>query len=87
MTSEKNMKLKRKQPGKRALPKVAFKRASKKKAARYSRSLARLKRAHPAVQKAKKKQPVRDELLERFESGKSIVDYIDFSAGRFVQIP
>ena len=87
MTSEKNMKLKRKQSGKRALPKVAFKRASKKKAARYSRSLARLKRAHPAVQKAKKKQPVRDELLERFESGKSIVDYIDFSAGRFVQIP
>jgi hypothetical protein len=82
------MKLKRKQSGKRALPKVAFKRASKKKAARYSRSLARLKRAHPGVQKAKKKkQPVRDELLERFESGKSIADYIDFSAGRFVQIP
>jgi DNA mismatch repair ATPase MutS len=84
------MKLKRKQSGKRALPKVAFKRASKKKAARYSRSLARLKRAHPRVQKAKKKkkkQPVRDELLERFESGKSIADYIDFSAGRFVQIP
>jgi hypothetical protein len=81
------MKLKRKQSGKRALPKVAFKRASKKKAARYSRPLARLKRAHPGVQKAKKKQPVCDELLERFESGKSISDYIDFSAGRFVQIP
>ena len=81
------MKLKRKQSGKTALPKVAFKRASKKKAARYSRPLARLKRAHPGVPKAKKKQPLRDEVLERFESGKSVADYIDFSAGRFVQIP
>ena len=90
MMSEKNMKLKKK-AGTKAPARVLSKRASKKKVGRSSRSAVRFKQHAAKVRtarraKAVKKRPVRDEVLERFDSGKSITAYIDFSAGRFVKI-
>ena len=90
MMSDKKIKPKKK-AGKRAAARASSKRASKRKVGRYPRSAVRLTQRAAKMRmarraKASKKRPVRDELLERFDSGKSIADYIDFSAGRFVKI-
>lgn len=33
------------------------------------------------------RQSEREEVLERFERGKSVADFINFNAGKFVKIP
>ena len=89
--SEKDMKLKKKQR-----KKVATKAASRKVARRFKRraacsadgrvmSLVRNRGAASTLRR-KIRDSGRDEVLERFERGQSVADFIDFSAGKFVKI-
>ena len=73
--------------------KVATKAASGKVARKFKRISARSidRRAMTSVRNraaasAVRRASGRDEVLERFERGQSIAEYIDFSAGKFVKI-
>jgi hypothetical protein len=81
------MKLKRK--AKKRMLRTAHKKGSAGRFKKRSRSAARqFSRTAACISRARARQPERqgDEMLERFEKGESIADFIDFSAGKFVRI-
>lgn len=87
------MKLKKKQQPKKAAanaPRATVARRLKSKSACSPNGRGMSLPQNPAAVSSirrKPRQSERDEALERFERGESVVDFIDFNAGKFVKIP
>lgn len=81
------MKLKRKP--KKVVTKAAYRKLARKFKRRSARSLDRRVMTsvrNRAAASAVRRASGRDEVLERFERGQSVAEFIDFSAGKFVKI-
>lgn len=78
------MKLKRKAK-KRMLRTACKERSASRFKKRSSSAGRRFARAAASISRARHAESRGDKMLERFEKGQSIADFIDFSAGKFVK--